>query len=126
MLRREPAGKARDREVKAPPEEVDGTALAQEARAKALQDALGLRERTPEAVGLLQIVRLVRLVLLEGNRVGNLDGRRPNLHVVESKNMHVKHKLFVKVCDRSWLKVEHDRVAEAGRDAELVGYEVKV
>ena len=62
MLRRGAAGKAGDREIHGPPEQVHGAALADEAAAEDLEHAVGLRERPPEAVDRVRIVRAVRLV----------------------------------------------------------------
>src|ERR1044071_309198 len=78
MFRRAPAGEARYGEVEAAPEEVDGAGLAHEVRAEDLKGVVRARERSPEAVGVLAVVCAVLLVLLEGHRVRDFDGRRPD------------------------------------------------
>ena len=60
------------RQIERAPEEVDRAALADEARAKLLEDPIGLHEDAPEAVGVLRIVGAVRFVPIEADRIGDL------------------------------------------------------
>src|SRR6478672_7406229 len=59
------AGKARDREVEAAPEEVDRAYLADKARAEHLQDAVGLRQRLPKPLNHHRIILRMGSVLVE-------------------------------------------------------------
>ncbi len=58
-----------------------GTDFANEARAEFLEYFVDVHERAPESIGILGVVRLVNLILIEANRIWNLDRNRPNLYV---------------------------------------------
>ena len=66
--RRRPAGKARDRQIEAAPEEMDGTALADERAATAGQHAIDLRRIRQNRFAYTRIVAAVRRVLVEPDR----------------------------------------------------------
>src|SRR5687767_6305589 len=66
------AGETRDCEVGAAPEEMHGTALADEARPEFLEHALCLQQHTPVSVHVLRIVCTMRCILVERNRIGQL------------------------------------------------------
>ena len=58
-----------------------GTDFADKARAKLLEDVIDVHERTPESIGVIGVIRLVNLILIEANRIWNLDWNGPNLYV---------------------------------------------
>ena len=72
MERSRPPGEARDREVEAAPEEVHRARLSEEAAPEQLEDAIGLDEHPPEAMGRLGVVAGVGAVLRERDGVGHL------------------------------------------------------
>ncbi len=76
--RRGAAREARVSKVKAPPPEMHGTRLAEEATAELLQNALGLDEDLPACSGRDGIVGAMDGIRFEPNRVGDFDGPRPN------------------------------------------------
>ena len=72
MLGRPAARKTRDREIERSPEQMHGTALADEAGAEFLEDPVALHEGAPEAVDRRRVVRAMHLVAIEGDRIDNL------------------------------------------------------
>ena len=80
MLGCAPAGKARHREIGAAPEVMHRAAFAREARPELIENALRLQQRAPVSIGVLGIVRAVRFIPVERNRVGQLVGHRANGH----------------------------------------------
>src|SRR5580765_6537416 len=56
------------------------TTLANEPRAKLVEDTTSLHEYSPEPVGVLRIVATMRFILVEGDRVGNLVGASVRSH----------------------------------------------
>ena len=80
MRRRGTTGKAGDGEIETAPEEMHRTAFAAEAGAKFFQDAIGLEQDAPEAVGLCAIVGPMRLILFEGDGIFDLVRQMVDLH----------------------------------------------
>src|SRR5262249_43219119 len=72
MLRRRPAGKARDGEGGSSPEVVNGAALAGETAAEHLQDPVRREKDAPIPVRVFRVVRGMTLVLGEWNRMVHL------------------------------------------------------
>src|ERR1700757_562945 len=66
------AGKTRDRQIKAAPEEMYRAAFAAKTRAELLEYAIALNENPPEPVGIFGIVRVMLLVAIEGDWILNL------------------------------------------------------
>src|SRR6185437_13956551 len=79
MRRRFAAGETGDGEVEAAPEEMHRAHLAGEAPAEGGEDARPLHEKAPEAVRLLRVIGGMEAILLEGNRVGDLNRHGPDL-----------------------------------------------
>src|SRR6185437_689706 len=73
-LRCTPAAEPAYRQVKAAPEEMHGTALAQEARTKFQKNAVDRHQNAPETVGIFGVVSSMYDVTLKGNRVGHFAG----------------------------------------------------
>src|SRR6202041_590374 len=73
------AGEAGAGEIERSPKEVDGTDLAAEAGAELGEDARGLEKDAGEALGVFGIVRVVGLVVGEGDGVGDFAGHGPDL-----------------------------------------------
>jgi hypothetical protein len=74
MGRRAPPGEARHRQIEAAPEEMHRARLAEKAAAEQLEHPVGLHQRAPEAVRGLGVVRLMRFVQGEADRVRHLVG----------------------------------------------------
>src|SRR6516162_9445657 len=72
MARCRPPGEAGHREVEAAPKEMDRARLAQKAGAKALEDAIDLHQRAPEAMGSGAVVGSVGVVLRKADGVRHL------------------------------------------------------
>src|SRR6266849_5069802 len=75
------AREARGRQIKAPPKEMHGTGLSNEACSKLLQDRGHRREYPPKAMRVLAVVRRMTLIELEANRPGDFNGHAPHFHV---------------------------------------------
>src|SRR6185295_13833044 len=80
LLGRPPAGEPGEREIESTPEEMYRARLAQEAPREPLEDPIGMRQHPEGALGLAGLVRRVRPVLGERDRMVHLDGHRPDLH----------------------------------------------
>src|SRR5262245_23338166 len=72
MRRSRPAGKPRHRQIEAAPEEMHGTAFATKMRAELLEHAIALHQNAPEPISVLRVIRAMRFVLIEWDRVLNL------------------------------------------------------
>ena len=72
------------------PEEVDRAALADEAGAELLEDAVGLHEDAPVALDGVRIVGAVRLVLIEADGALYFVGKRVDLHGT-AERLHLRH-----------------------------------
>ena len=97
-LRRAPAVKARDRQVKAAPEEMHRAGLACETRAEFLKDPARLDQYAPEAIRILRIIGSMHLILFKRNRVRYLDRSGPDFDV-NAETVESIHHLSIKGCD---------------------------
>src|SRR5208282_579269 len=78
-LRSSAARKPRDRKVKTSPEEVHRAAFANESRPELAEDGVHRQQNPPESLNRRRIVRAMRVILVEGNRIGDFDRHSPNL-----------------------------------------------
>src|SRR5262249_13029164 len=81
MRRREPAGKARDREVEASPEEMHRADLADKTGPEQREHAMRAEQNAPEARGVVAVVGSVHTVTIERNGVGDLVRHRVDTDV---------------------------------------------
>src|SRR5690242_19444532 len=81
MRWRRPSGKARYRQIEAAPEEMHRTAFPAEARTKLFENAICLQKHAPEAVGIVQIISGVILILIEGDRFQRFVRFHSNLYL---------------------------------------------
>src|SRR5580700_9601405 len=79
-LRSAPPRKARHAQVKAPPEEMYRTFLADEACPKFLKDRVAQNQNFPHAMCILSIVRSMLRIALEAHRVRHFARHRPEFH----------------------------------------------
>ena len=107
MARRRTARETRGRQVEAAPEEVDRTGLADEAGPELLQHAVHLDQCLPEQVRVARVVRRVPLVLVERDRIGDLDrtGRDGDVHTPASKP---GHEVVVEPCNGPRLELHRE------------------
>src|SRR5580765_6873662 len=87
---RESPGESGHRQVSRAPKEMHRTALANKPCAKLVEDTTGVHEDSPEPVGVLRIVATMRLILVEGDRVGNLVGASVRSHS-QFESFHFRH-----------------------------------
>lgn len=80
-LRRAAAREARHRQIKATPEEVRRTDLAEVTRAELLEHAIDRQQHAPEALRLVRINSLMRTILVERNGARDLIRRAVNLNL---------------------------------------------
>src|SRR5688572_30433680 len=78
--RRGLARKTRDCHIEAAPEKMHRTTLADESRAKLLENGVHFYERAPEAVRILSVVRRMIVVVFEANRIGYFNRHGPDLY----------------------------------------------
>jgi len=104
---------------------VDGTALADETRSKALEHAVALHEHAPEPVDGLSVVGAMHLVPLERNRIGNFVRlcMDPDVH---AETMQRLHDLAVKRGNGLGLECDACDPAVAGRHDEHVIDEIEI
>src|SRR6185436_7134376 len=74
------AGEPGEREIEGTPEEMHRARLAQGAPREALEDSIGVRQHPEGALGLAGLVRRVRPILGERDRMVHLHGHGPDLH----------------------------------------------
>src|SRR6185437_3314870 len=108
---------ARGREIEAAPEKMYGAGLADESRAKLFEDGVNGCEDSPEAIGILRIVRVMRGIAIEANRIGNLHGHGPHFGF-DSEDREIVHELFVKAGHASGNQIHYFCLTAAGRDPE--------
>ena len=77
------------------------TAFPAEARAEILKHAIGLQENTPKPIRVIAIIRAVRFIAFERNRILDLVGRRVDGHRQLQFSQRVHHRV-VKICNRAW------------------------
>jgi hypothetical protein len=125
MERCRPSREARRREIEAPPEEVDGTRLADESGLERTHQAVRLQQAAPEQLDVARVVGGMLLVRLEGDGLGDLDRSRrdPN---VDPEASQPGHELAVEPCDRLRLERHRERAALAIRDQQAMIDEVEV
>src|SRR5262245_2125748 len=114
----------RHREIKAAPEEVNGTHLPDEARAKKSEQAIDLHQRLPESLDHCGIVLGVDAVLLERNRVLNFAGHGPDVRL-NANLPQAGHNLRVEVRQRHGPQGPVLGRTVAGLDAQLMVDEVE-
>src|SRR6266404_1227111 len=85
--------------IKAAPPKMDRADFADEARPKLLEDFVDVNQRAPEAIRILVIVRRVRFVFIEANRVWDFNRHRPNLYI-NPQSFERCHYPLVKIGDR--------------------------
>src|SRR5579862_344024 len=118
------AGKARNCEVEASPEEMHGTAFADESRAELLHHTVGLQQHLPKAPGVLGIVCRMRVVAVEIDCRLDLAGPRVdrdrNTEIIERR-----HYRAVEVGDALRLQGETPRAGIAA-DVEPMPDEIEL
>ncbi len=122
--RREPPREARDAEVEAPPEEVDGAALPEEPGAELLQQPVRVPEEPEPLPDRRLVVGSVRAVLVEGDRIGDLPRLEVDLHVDPERREEI-HELPVEVRDRARRERHGAPSPVVGLDREPVIHEVE-
>src|SRR5664279_5584453 len=88
-----------DRQVKAAPEKVHGAGFADELRPKFLENRVAPLQHAPESAYSLGIIGRVRDILLEGNRIGELNRRRIDTDI-DPQFMKSGHKFSIELSDR--------------------------
>ena len=101
MRRRWTPGETRDGEIKAAPEKMHRTAFPAEARAKILKHAIGLEKDTPKPVRIIAIIRAMRFIALERNRILDFVRRGVDSHRQLQFGQRLHHRV-VKICNRTW------------------------
>ena len=119
------AGEAGHGQVEAAPEEMHRTDLADEARAEQGEDAIALDEDAPEAVGIVAIIGRMGSILLERDRVGDLDRHGPDLHD-DSQGLQLGHEIAIEIGDRARLQGHVGGPAFARGDHETMVDEIEV
>src|SRR5262249_39197174 len=125
VQRRRTAREARDGEVRRAPEEVDGAALADEARAETLEHAIRLLQDLPEAPRGVGIVGGVPLVAIERNRLRDLVGLAVDPYP-EAEPPELVEEAPVERGDRLRPQGDGSGRSVAGRDAKLLVHEIEV
>src|SRR5450631_1521372 len=93
-----PAREASHTEIETSPEEVHRTDFAKKSGAEFLEYLIDPNQDAPEFIYRLRIVGGMNLVPLERNGIGNLAGRRPDLHV-HAEIGKGRHELLVELGD---------------------------
>jgi hypothetical protein len=94
--RRRSAREPRDRQVERTPEEMDRARLADEACPPLGEDRRDARKDLPAAVRRRRIVGVMDGVVLETNRIGNLDRHRPDAHA-KAHALQQTHHLAIEI-----------------------------
>src|SRR6266853_5112860 len=79
--RRGPSGEARDRQIKAAPEEMCRAGFADKARAKDLKHVVDRNQCAPEAPRIFFVIRSVYSVLVKSDGIGDLERHLPDRYV---------------------------------------------
>src|SRR5262249_17064943 len=123
--RRRATRKAGRREIEAAPEEVNGTRFANEAGAKLLEYAVGLQQRTPEAVRPDRIVVCVASIEVKGNCILDFAGHSPDVHL-DAEPLEARHDLTVELRHGHRGQGQALRRSLAGGNGEMVIDKVEV
>lgn len=125
MRRRGSAGETGDGKIQRAKEQMYRAALADEPPAKLFEHSIGLDEDPPEALGMIAIVRPVRFVQIEADRVRNFIRFLVNRDL-EIEASHLAHQAAVKRRYRLRLEREAGRASIARADRELVPDEIEI
>ncbi len=120
-----PSRKEGEGQVEAAPEEVDGTALAQERRAIALHDGLGLHQDAPEAVGVERVIGGVDLIDITANGVAHFAGQGINRDL-DAQDVQTVHKFPVEGGHGAGDERQHFGGSLAGANRDIVLDDVKI
>src|SRR5581483_7883811 len=104
---------------------MDRTAFAAKARAKFFEDAIRLRERTPEPIRIIAIVRAMLVVLIEWNGIGNFVWAQVDLHR-QFKLGECLHRRVVKIRNAARLELDSLDRAVAFQDEQIVIDEIEI
>src|ERR1700748_1985288 len=110
MRWRRPSRKARYSQIKAAPEEMHRTAFAAEAGTKFFKNAICLQEYSPEAVGIVQIISGMFLILIERNSFQRFVRLHSNLYF-HRELPQVVHYRTIKIRDTLRLQRDHTLIA---------------
>src|SRR4030095_7899874 len=90
VLWRATTGETRDRQIAGTPEEMNRAGLADETRSEDLEHAIGLHEHPPESIRVRGVVRAMRLILRERDRIGDFRwlSRDANLDIEAPQRIH--------------------------------------
>src|ERR1700686_854906 len=123
--RRSLARKSRDREIEAPPEKLDGAALADELTSTRGKHSFGLEKNAPEPIREFRIVRTMDGVILEADWRWYLHRHRPDLH----RQCHATkciHDLTIELRDGAGSERQRSYVAIRRPNDELVLDEIEL
>src|SRR5271165_261754 len=124
-LRSGSPGKARHRQIEAPPEEMHRAYLADKARAKLFEHGIDPYQNAPEAMRCLRVVRRVNLVFLEGNWIEDLTRRGPDTHI-HAKLAERRHEAAIKLSYALRFQRERALATVARFDDQLVFDEIEL
>src|SRR5262249_22692830 len=124
MRRRRPSGKTRHRQIKAPPEKMDRTALATKTRAEFFEHAIALDENAPEPIGVFAVVRTMIFIFIKRDRILDLVGHFVDgyPHVQVAQRLHYR---LIKLRNRLRFQFDRSPSTIAFKDAQLVIDEIK-
>ena len=125
MRRRGATREARHRKIEAAPEEMHRAGLAEEAAAEALEDAVGLEQRAPEAVDRGRVIAGMSAVGIERQRIGDLARPTADADGDAELGEQLQHR-GMKIGYRHRLQRQFAPVAAAGAQFELVRDEVEI
>src|SRR6266436_2266621 len=124
-LRRAPSREARRRQIKAPPEKMHGACFSYEPGAELFEDSFAAHEDPPESIRVFGIIRGVLRILIERDRVGNLDRHLPDLHRNPQRSQS-RHELAIKIGHRTRRQCQPKDGIVAGSNDELMMDEIKL
>ena len=118
------AGKTRHRQVETTPEEMHGTRLADEARAKFVHHAIRLQQSQPEFLRVEAIILRMDAVALERDRVLDFTRHGPDVHL-DAETAEALHEFGIEVGHRHRLEREVFDPAVARFDDQPMSGEVE-
>src|SRR5580698_8905452 len=124
-LRSPPPGEPRHTEIKASPEEMYRTVLADKPRPEFLKDVIARDQYLPEALRMFRIVRGMLGVAGKTHRVRHLNRHSPDFHLNTDRSQR-RHELRIEIRDRLRLQRQSLRHAPTGLDDKFVIDEVEL
>ena len=104
---------------------MDGAAFSDESGAKFFKNTISLHEDPPKSVGVIRVIRVMNLIPVEGDRIGDFIRLMVDIHV-QIQQFQRRPEIGVELRDRLRLQIDTTAAAIARLYGQIMIYEVEV